>query len=56
MGLAYFAKEKADTIGQVGLPDPAVIQVQQKAPAVEDVPVLEEQGAVQGQEDIPVTE
>lgn len=56
LGLAYFAKEKADIIGQVGLPDPAVIQVQQKAPAVEDVPVLEEQGAVQGQEDIPVTE
>ena len=56
LGLAYFAKEKADTMSQVGLPDPAVIQVQQKAPAVEDVPVLEELGAVQGQEDIPVTE
>ena len=40
LGLAYFAKKKADTMGQVGLPDPAVIQVQQKAPAVEDVPVL----------------
>ncbi|WP_395502743.1 preprotein translocase subunit SecG [Ectopseudomonas mendocina] len=42
LGLAFFAKEKADALTQVGLPDPAVLEVQQK-PAVEDVPVLEEQ-------------
>lgn len=44
LGLAFFAKEKAEALTQVGLPDPAVLEVQQK-PAVEDVPVLEEQKA-----------
>ncbi len=28
-------------MAQVGLPDPAVLEVQQAAPAVEDVPVLD---------------
>lgn len=41
LGLAYFAKDKADSMAQVGLPDPAVLEVQQAAPAVEDVPVLD---------------
>lgn len=41
LGLGYFAKEKADGMAQVGLPDPAVLEVQQSAPAVEDVPVLD---------------
>jgi preprotein translocase subunit SecG len=41
LGLAYFAKDKADGMAQVGLPDPAVLEVQQAKPAVEDVPVLE---------------
>ncbi|WP_322980935.1 preprotein translocase subunit SecG [Pseudomonas sp. C11] len=44
LGLAFFAKEKAEALTQVGLPDPAVMEVQQK-PVVEDVPVLEEQKA-----------
>ncbi|MGP0173857.1 preprotein translocase subunit SecG [Pseudomonas sp. NCHU5208] len=44
LGLAFFAKEKAEALTQVGLPDPAVLEVQQK-PAAEDVPVLEEQKA-----------
>ena len=52
LGLAYFAKEKADALTQVGLPDPAVLEVQQK-PAVEDVPVLEEQKGAAGQADVP---
>ncbi|MDM8348217.1 preprotein translocase subunit SecG [Pseudomonas sp. sp1636] len=43
LGLAFFAKEKADALTQVGLPDPVVLEVQQASPAVEDVPVLEEQ-------------
>ena len=42
LGLGFFAKEKAEALTQVGLPDPAVLEVQSK-PAVEDVPVLEEQ-------------
>lgn len=41
LGLAFFAKDKADGLAQVGLPDPAVLEVQQARPAVEDVPVLE---------------
>ena len=41
LGLAFFAKDKADGMAQVGLPDPAVLEVQQAKPAVEDVPVLE---------------
>ncbi|MCY1263252.1 preprotein translocase, SecG subunit [compost metagenome] len=44
LGLAYFAKEKADMIRNVGLPDPAVIeQRQEQAPAASDVPVPQEQ-------------
>lgn len=52
MGLAFFAKEKADALTQVGLPDPAVLEVQQK-PAVEDVPVLEEQAPASDASDVP---
>jgi len=40
LGLGYFAKEKAQQLTQVGLPDPAVLEVKQK-PAADDVPVLE---------------
>lgn len=45
LGLGFLAKEKADSLSQAGLPDPAVLEIQQKKPAVEDVPVLEGQGA-----------
>ena len=53
LGLAFFAKEKADALSQVGLPDPAVLEVQQAAPAVEDVPVLEEQKPAVEAADVP---
>ena len=52
MGLAFFAKEKADGLTQVGLPEPSVMEVQEK-PAVEDVPVLEEQKPAVEAADIP---
>ncbi|ERI51460.1 preprotein translocase subunit SecG [Pseudomonas sp. EGD-AK9] len=52
LGLAFFAKEKADAMTQVGLPDPAVLEVQQK-PAAEDVPVLEEQAPAADSSDVP---
>lgn len=42
LGLAFFAKDKADMLKQDGLPDPAVLEVPSK-PAAEDVPVLEVQ-------------
>jgi preprotein translocase subunit SecG len=38
---------------QVGLPDPAVLEVQQAKPAVEDVPVLEEQAPAAEAADVP---
>ncbi|MFJ4374168.1 preprotein translocase subunit SecG [Pseudomonas japonica] len=43
LGLGYFAKEKAHELTQVGLPDPAVLEVKQNKPATDDVPVLQEQ-------------
>lgn len=53
LGLAFFAKEKADNLTQAGLPDPAVLEVQQETPAVEDVPVLEEQKPAVEKADVP---
>jgi preprotein translocase subunit SecG len=53
LGLGFFAKEKADALTQAGLPDPAALEVQQAAPAVEDVPVLEEQKPVDNAADVP---
>ncbi len=57
LGLAYFANQKSDTLGQAGLPDPAVMEVPQESkPAAEDVPVLEQQQApASGQQDVPQT-
>lgn len=52
LGLAFFAKEKADNLTQVGLPDPAVLEVEQNKP-VSDVPVLEESNAAGAQSDVP---
>ena len=52
LGLAFFAKQKSDNLTQAGLPDPAVLEVQQK-PVVEDVPVLEEQKAPADSADVP---
>ena len=44
LGLGYFAKEKAHELTQAGLPNPAVLEVQQPKPAVnDDVPVLQQQ-------------
>lgn len=53
LGLAFFAKEKSDMLTQAGLPDPAVLEVQQEKPAVEDVPVLESQAAAVEATDVP---
>ncbi|QKE64461.1 preprotein translocase subunit SecG [Aquipseudomonas campi] len=53
LGLAFFAKEKSDMLTQAGLPDPAVLEVQQEKPAVEDVPVLEEQAPAVEAADVP---
>ncbi|KPW17555.1 Preprotein translocase subunit SecG [Pseudomonas cannabina pv. alisalensis] len=52
LGLGYFAKEKAQQLTQVGLPDPAVLEVKQK-PAADDVPVLEAQKLAVVPADVP---
>lgn len=52
LGLAFFAKEKADNLTQAGLPDPAVLEVQENKP-VSDVPVLEEQKSAVEKTDVP---
>ena len=52
LGLGYFAKEKAQELTQVGLPDPAVMEVKQK-PAADDVPVLEAQKPAVVPADVP---
>ncbi|MWV11682.1 preprotein translocase subunit SecG [Pseudomonas sp. R-28-1W-6] len=56
LGLAFFAKEKSDMLTQAGLPDPAVLEVQQEKPAVEDVPVLEGKAPAVEATDVPKTE
>ncbi|TDF80467.1 preprotein translocase subunit SecG [Pseudomonas sp. H9] len=54
LGLGYFAKEKAHELTQVGLPDPAVLEVKQQKPATDDVPVLQEQkGEATNTGDVP---
>ncbi|TBU96701.1 preprotein translocase subunit SecG [Phytopseudomonas dryadis] len=55
LGLAYFANQKADTLGRAGLPDPAALEIQQesKPAAAEDVPVLEQQAPALEQQDVP---
>lgn len=56
LGLAYFAKEKADIIRHAGLPDPAVMeQRQEQAPAASDVPGAQGQPQAQagGNGDVP---
>jgi preprotein translocase subunit SecG len=53
LGLAFFAKEKAEALSNVGLPDPAALEVQPAKPAADDVPVLEEQKPATQSGDVP---
>lgn len=57
LGLAFFAKEKADELSGAGLPDSAVLEQRQEVPAASDVPVLEEQKPEAGAaSDVPPAE
>jgi len=57
LGLAFFAKEKANELSGAGLPDPAVLEQKQEVPAASDVPVLEEQKPEAGAaSDVPPVE
>ncbi|WP_028241610.1 preprotein translocase subunit SecG [Stutzerimonas azotifigens] len=55
LGLAFYAKQQADQLSRAGLPDPAVLEAPARpaAPAVEDVPALEEQAPAPSAGDVP---
>lgn len=52
LGLAFYAKQKADMINSIGLPDPAVLEVKAK-PVSDDVPLVETK---QESSDVPQAE
>jgi preprotein translocase subunit SecG len=57
LGLAFYAKDRASTITQLGLPDPALLEVQQQKQSVlEDIPQVEGQAPVASEDDVPVVE
>lgn len=57
LGLAFYAKDRASTISQLGLPDPVLLEVpQQERPALEDIPYVESQAPAASVDDVPVVE
>ncbi|WP_207062357.1 preprotein translocase subunit SecG [Motiliproteus sp. SC1-56] len=54
-GLAVFAKQKAEAIGDQGIPAPAAVEVQQ-APGADEAPVLEEAPKAPVDADVPAAE
>ncbi|HKM36846.1 MAG TPA: preprotein translocase subunit SecG [Thiopseudomonas sp.] len=55
LGLAFYAKDRANTITQLGLPDPAVLEVKAKPQSVlEDIPQVESQAVEADTNDVPV--
>ncbi len=57
LGLAFYAKDRANTITQLGLPDPAVLEVKPKEqPLLEDIPQVESKVSEADKNDIPVVE
>lgn len=57
LGLAFYAKDRANTISQLGLPDPAVLEVQAPVSVLpEDVPQVEDKAASQAESDVPVVD
>ena len=53
LGLAYVAKQKSQVWDNVGLPDPAVVEVKQEQVLEEDVPVLESGAPAGVADDVP---
>ena len=57
LGLAFYAKDRANTITELGLPDPAVLEVKpQPKPALEDIPQVESQATEVEASDVPVVD
>ncbi len=54
LGLAFYAKDRASTIAQLGLPDPVLLEVQQQErPVLEDIPYVESQTPAESSGDVP---
>lgn len=56
LGLAFFATQQAEQLSQVGLPDPAVLEVPAPKPVVDDVPVLEATPSTGNADEVPQLE
>ncbi len=57
LGLAFYAKDRASTISQLGLPDPVLLEVQQQEQSeLEDIPHVESQAPAASVGDVPVVE
>lgn len=57
LGLAFYAKDRANTITQLGLPDPAVLEVKvQEQTLLEDIPRVESEVSEAAVNDVPVVD
>ena len=57
LGLAVYAKDRANTITQLGLPDPAVLEVKSQEKAVlQDIPQVESTATENSETDVPVVD
>ena len=57
LGLAFYAKDRANTITQLGLPDPAVLEVKpQEQEVLRDIPQVESQASEATEADVPVVD
>ena len=54
---AFYAKDRANTITQLGLPDPAVLEVKSQEKAVlQDIPQVESTATENSETDVPVVD
>ena len=57
LGLAFYAKDRANTITQLGLPDPAVLEVKpQEQTLLEDIPHVKSEVSEAAGNDVPVVD
>ena len=57
LGLAFYAKDRANTITQLGLPDPAVLEVKvQEQTLLEDIPRVESEVSETAVNDVPAVD
>lgn len=56
LGLAFYAKDRANAISQLGLPDPAVLEVKAQEPSLlEDIPQVDSK-ATEVESDVPAVD